>query len=152
MSAIVAAGAGFLLAVLWFDLMFDIQVLRHRGGGSVLPGTVLDSISAYYRRVTTDAQPMGRLIVVVMAVTLTAIAAQIAAGDSPAWVAWSALALTASAFLIAGLHTVPAAVRLGQRRDPAEHQSALARSICRDHLYCLAAIAAVLALELGWGG
>ena len=27
-SAFVTAGAGFLLAVLWFDLMFDVQVLR----------------------------------------------------------------------------------------------------------------------------
>jgi len=24
---IIAAGAGFLIAVLWFDLMFDVQVL-----------------------------------------------------------------------------------------------------------------------------
>ena len=30
MNAFVAAGAGFLLAVLWFDLMFDVQVLGGR--------------------------------------------------------------------------------------------------------------------------
>jgi hypothetical protein len=29
--AFVTAGAGFLLAVLWFDLMFDVQALPHRG-------------------------------------------------------------------------------------------------------------------------
>jgi hypothetical protein len=29
----VTAGAGFLLAVLWFDLMFDVQVLAHRFAG-----------------------------------------------------------------------------------------------------------------------
>jgi hypothetical protein len=29
-TAFVTAGAGFLLAVLWFDLMFDVQALRHR--------------------------------------------------------------------------------------------------------------------------
>jgi hypothetical protein len=29
--AIAISGAGFLLAVLWFDLMWDVQVLRHRG-------------------------------------------------------------------------------------------------------------------------
>ena len=27
MNAFAAAGAGFLLAVLWFDLMFDVQVI-----------------------------------------------------------------------------------------------------------------------------
>lgn len=29
------AAAGFLLAVLWFDLMFDVQTRKHAGG--VLP-------------------------------------------------------------------------------------------------------------------
>ena len=36
MDSVVAAGAGFLLAVLWFDLMFDVQVLRRGAGGAVL--------------------------------------------------------------------------------------------------------------------
>ena len=31
MTPFVTAGAGFLLAVLWFDLMFDVQALPHRG-------------------------------------------------------------------------------------------------------------------------
>ena len=47
---ILAACGGFLLAVLWMDLMFDVQVLRHRG--ETLPEAVVDSIGAYYRRVT----------------------------------------------------------------------------------------------------
>src|SRR6185437_10944927 len=51
MTAFVTAPAGFLLAVLWFDLMFDVQVLRHRGRES-LPEEVLASIGGYYRRVT----------------------------------------------------------------------------------------------------
>ena len=59
----VTAAAGFLVAVLWFDLMFDVQVLRHRHHG-VLPEPVLVSIAGYYRRVTTTASPMGRLVVV----------------------------------------------------------------------------------------
>jgi hypothetical protein len=29
-SAFAAAGGGFLLAVLWFDLMFDAQVIAQR--------------------------------------------------------------------------------------------------------------------------
>ena len=52
MTAFVTAGAGFLLAVLWFDLMFDVQT--RRSAANVLPTEVLASISAYYRRVTTD--------------------------------------------------------------------------------------------------
>jgi len=55
-----AAGAAFLLAVLWFDLMFDVQSRKH--AGDRLPTEVLVSISAYYRRVTTEAYPMNRLV------------------------------------------------------------------------------------------
>ena len=64
MHSFAAAGAAFLLAVLWFDLMFDVQVRGHAGGP--LPPEVLASISAYYRRVTTEAWPMNRLVVLVM--------------------------------------------------------------------------------------
>ena len=151
MTAFVTAGAGFLLAVLWFDLMFDVQVLRHRDHRDPLPEEVLASISAYYRRVTTAARPMNLLIAAVMAATLAAIVAQIAAGDDPAWVGWSSLVLAAAAILTALVHTVPSAVRLGARADAVAVQSQLARSICRDHTLCLAAVAALLTIQLGWG-
>jgi hypothetical protein len=143
----VTAGAGFLLAVLWFDLMFDVQVLR-RGDA---PEQALASIAAYYRRVTTAARPMNRLIAAVMVATLAAIVAQIAGGDTRDWVGWTSLALTGAAISLAGAHTVPAAVRLGARRDPPAVQRRLAQSIVRDHLACLAAIASVLVVQLAFG-
>ena len=147
-AAFVTAGAGFLLAVLWFDLMFDVQVLR-RGEGA-LPAETLDSISAYYRRVTTDARPMNRLVAATMLATLAAVVVELARADAPAGVGGASLALLAGAIGLAGTHTVPAAVRLGQGRDGDEVRSALARGVCRDHLLCLAAIAAVLVLQLGF--
>ena len=143
-----SAGAGFLLAVLWFDLMFDVQTLAHREGE--LPEPVLASIAGYYRRVTTAAQPMNRLIAAVMLATLAAVIVQIARADAPAWVGWASLALAAGAIGLAGAHTVPSAVRLGARSDDIAGQSVLARSICRDHLVCIAAIATVLVLQLGF--
>jgi ER membrane protein SH3 len=149
-TALVTAGAGFLLSVLWFDLMFDVQVLRHRGRGD-LPDGVLASIAAYYRRVTTDARPMNRLVAAVMLVTLAAIVVEIARGDAAGWVGWASLVLAGSAITVAGAHTVPAAVRLGSRVDPPDVQSRLARAICRDHLFCLAAIAALIAVQLAFG-
>jgi hypothetical protein len=145
-SAFVTAGAGFLLAVLWFDLMFDVQVLGH--GERDLPEEVLASIAGYYRRVTTSARPMNRLIGAVMLSMLATIIVQLAREQEPRWVAWSSLALAAVAILLAGLRTVPSAVRLGSRSDAVARQSELARSICREHLLCFAAIAAVLAIQL----
>jgi hypothetical protein len=70
MTAFVTAGAGFLLAVLWFDLMFDVQA--RRSGTEPLGEPVLASIAAYYARVTTRARPMNRLVATVMLATLAA--------------------------------------------------------------------------------
>ena len=146
MNAFVCAGAGFLLAVLWFDLMFDVQVLRT--SADVLPERALSSIAGYYRRVTTDARPMNRLVAAAMVAATGLLIAEIAAREYAAWVGWASLALTLAAVGLAALHTVPRAVRLGGRTDSPERQSELARSICRDHLLCIAAVAGVLVAQL----
>jgi hypothetical protein len=147
-TAFVSAGAGFLLAVLWFDLMFDVQVLGHRDGS--LPEGVLASIASYYGRVTTSARPMNRLISIVMLGTLAAIVVEIVRGEPQQWVAWASLALAAAPIALAGVRIVPSAVRLGARTDPPERQSSLAREIFRGHLMCVALIAALLVLQLSF--
>jgi hypothetical protein len=150
LSAFVAAGAGFMLAVLWFDLMFDIQVLGDGGRGAPLSEPTLASIAAYYARVTTAARPMNRLIAAVMLATLACIVAEIAAGATAAWVAWLSLACALGPIGLAGLRVVPSAVRLGARADTPERQSALARSIWREHVACAGGIVCLLALQLGF--
>ena len=62
--------------------------------------------------------------------------------------AWASLALAGGAVLLAGLRTVPQAVRLGARTDTVERQSRLARSICFEHLGVLAALATLLVVQL----
>jgi len=146
MHTFAAAGAGFLLAVLWFDLMFDMQTRGH--AGNVLPPEVLASISAYYRRVTTDAYPMNRLVALVMLLTLAAISVQIVQGDNPWWVGWGSIALAGSGFVPTVRRTVPNARRLGSGKDMAEEQSRLARAICRDHMFSFARMFLVLLLQL----
>src|SRR5208337_3418331 len=89
MHALAGSGAAFLIAVLWFDLMFDVQVRKHTG--DALPSEVLSSISAYYRRVTVEAWPMNRLIAVVMGLTLLAIIAEIVQSAGHWWIAWISL-------------------------------------------------------------
>src|ERR1700694_2968845 len=126
--------------------MFDVQVLGH--GDGALPEDVLASIAAYYRRVTTAARPMNRLIAAVMLATLAAIVAELVNRDVPRSTAWASLILAAAPILLAGARTVPSAVRLGTRRDALDRQSALARSICREHLLSLASIVALIALQL----
>ncbi len=146
MNTLAATGAGFLIAVLWFDLMFDVQTRKH--SGDQIPSGVLASISAYYRRVTIEAWPMNRLIAVVMLLTLLAIVIEIVQHAGHWWVAWISLAAAASAIGLARARTVPNAMRLGRAADSSEAQSRLARAIYRDHLYCLAAMSMVLVLQL----
>jgi hypothetical protein len=146
MRSLAAAGAGFLLCVVWFDLMFDVQARRHPD--HAVPADVRASIAAYYARVTTAARPMNRLIAVVMVTTIAATIAELVRGDLPAWRAWPALVLTIGAVGLAAARTVGNAQRLGRQADDAEHQSRLARLILRDHLVCFCAIAAVLVLQL----
>ena len=148
MQSIVAAGAGFLLAVLWMDLMFDVQVLRHADGE--VPETVLTSIAGYYRRVTTDSRPMNRLVAAAMLATLLAVVVQLIRDDTARWVSATSAFLAVVPIGLAAARTVPSAVRLGTRRDSVATQSMLARSVCRDHLFCIGSIATLLVIQLIW--
>jgi len=146
MRTFAAAHAGFLLAVLWLDLMFDVQSRRH--ASDPLPTEVLASISAYYRRVTTDAYPMNRLVAVVMLLTLVAIVAELVEGVHPSWIGWVSLALAGSGVVPTLTRTAPNARRLGRAQDTPEIQSTLARAIYRDHLFSFGRTFLVLGLQL----
>ena len=146
MHTYAAAGAAFLLAVLWFDLMFDVQSRKH--AGDPLPTDVLASISAYYRRVTTEAYPMNRLVALIMLLTLAAIIAEILVGVHPWWIGWVSLVLAGSGVVSTLRRTVPNARRLGGAQDTPEMQSTLARAICRDHLFSFVRTSLVLGLQL----
>ena len=141
------ACSGFLLAVLWMDLMFDVQVLAHRDV-SLLPESVLTSIADYYHRVTTTAWPMGHVIAAVMAIMLVSLALRATVADDPPWLLAVAAVLAVAPVTLALVRTVPNAVRLGRRTDSAVEQTRLARSICVEHAGCLLCVAAFLALWL----
>ena len=144
MAPLLTACSGFLLAVLWMDLIFDVQVLRNKD--AELPEPVLASIAAYYHRATTTSRPMSRLMVLVMLILLGALGFQAARGHDPGWLLVTSAILAAVPMLLALTHTVPSAVRLGQRTDGPPEQSRLARSICRDHLVCAGSMLAFLVL------
>jgi hypothetical protein len=126
------------------DLIFDAQVLRHRGADE-LPEPVLVSIAGYYHRATTMSRPMSLLIALVMGILLVALAFHAVRGDDPpAWVVGIAAVLAGVPILLAMFRTVPNAVRFGNRVGTPADQSRLARSICRDHLFCMASMSAFL--------
>jgi hypothetical protein len=129
------------------DLIFDSQVLRHRGTDD-LPEPVLASIAGYYHRATTTSRPMSLLIAVVMVILLGALGFRFVLSTDPVWLLTVAAVLAGVPILLAMVRTVPNAVRLGTRADGLAEQSRLARAICRDHLFCLGSISAFLVLWL----
>ncbi len=149
MTEIITAAAGFLVAVLWFDLMFDVQVLANRQSPEV-PESVTESIATYYRRVTTTASPMGTLVGLVMALLLITLVVQAATAEAAVWVSAVSIAAAAAAIGLAMVRVFPRAVRLGERSQPQTEQSEIARSIFRDHVICLAAMVTLLGVQLAW--
>lgn len=145
-TSLLTACSGFLLAVLWMDLMFDTQVLGRRNARDELPKSVLASIAAYYGRATTGSRPMNRLIAVVMVVLLAALAVRAVRGHDPGWLVAASAVLAGAPIGLALTRTVPNAVRLGSRSDDAARQSRLARAICRDHLMCAGCMLAFVVL------
>jgi hypothetical protein len=142
-TALVTAGGGFLLAVLWFDLMFDVQARRLDDADG---DDRLASIADYYRRVTIEAYPANRLVAAVMLVTIAGTVLQL--WRTPSLRTFMAVVLVVVPVTLAGRRVVPNAMRLGARRDPLATQRALARTIWRDHIACFAAIGAFLVLQL----
>jgi hypothetical protein len=143
-APLLTACSGFLLAVLWMDLIFDIQVFQYRSATQELPERTLASIAGYYHRATATSRPMSHLIAAVMVILLSALGFQAAQGHDPAWLMGTSAALAGVPVLLALTHTVPSAVRLGRRTDGPAEQTRLARAICRDHLICFAGMLAFL--------
>ena len=108
--------------------MFDVQT--RKSNANPLPAEMLTSISTYYRRVTTDAYPMNRLVAAVMLLTLAVIFSEIIGGEYAWWIGWGSLALAGSGFVPTMMRTVPNARRLGTAADAAEEQTRLARAVC----------------------
>jgi hypothetical protein len=145
-APLITACSSFLLAVLWMDLIFDVQVLGHRSAGEELPEPVVASIAGYYHRATTTSRPMSRLIALVMVILLGALGFQAVRGHDPGWLLITSAGLAGVPVVLALMHTVPYAVRLGKRTDSSPEQTRLARSICRDHLICAGCMLAFLVL------
>jgi hypothetical protein len=128
------------------DLMFDAQIRSVGRSSGESAESVLASIAGYYQRAVTGSRPMSWLIAVVMMVLLAALGFRAVRGHDPGWLVAVSALLAGVPILLALTRTVPNATRLGSRSGSSADQTALARSICRDHLLCAAGILAFLVL------
>lgn len=143
LPVLLGAGAGFLLAVLWFDLMFDAQARRLDGPDGEAR---LASIADYYRRVTIEAFPANQLVGAVMLVTIVGSVMRL--WRVPSVTAFVSLLLVAGPVGIAARRVLPNAMRLGGRADALEIQRALARRILWDHVVCFVCVLVFLLLVI----
>ena len=115
MRGVLIGGGGFLLAVLWMDLLFDLQTLAHPRRAGDVPEPVLASIAAYYRRVTTEASPLGHLIGLVMLITLGGAVVDLVRGGGPFPARMAAVALAGVPIGLAAARVLPRGSRRGDR-------------------------------------
>ncbi|MFM9033332.1 MAG: hypothetical protein ACKOQ4_03465 [Mycobacterium sp.] len=145
MAVLITGCAGFLFAVLWIDLMFDTQIRRRSRAPE---DTALASITGYYRRATTESQPMGALIAAAMVVLIAALAVEAARGGDPGWLVGVSAVLAGGPILLALSRTVPNAVRLGRGTGSQAERTRLARAVLRDHVLCAVGMAVFLAIRV----
>jgi hypothetical protein len=148
MSRLIATlGGGFLLAILWMDLKFDLMAWTLLREGTPLTPEALATIVSYYAQATLSEQGSFPLISVVMVATLIAVLMQLRSSD-PLWQRVLGLLLVFPPVILAAVKIVPEATSLGLDPHTAAEQSALSLSILKAHLYCLASVIAFLALQI----
>jgi hypothetical protein len=101
--AVALTATGFLIGVLWMDLMFDVQIWS---APPVEP--TVASIGAYYRRVTMDAAPMGHLVGTAMLLALGATVYRVVHEPARRRRMLAALGLCGVPFTLAALRVLPA--------------------------------------------
>lgn len=140
---------GYLLAVLWIDLIFDFPAVPYRNKPGVLPEEVLVLMTGFYRRIA--GRPF--LIFIIMLVGLAALLDELVRGLVPAWVAGVSLFLFLAPTVNAILRVMPTARRFGSRVDSLEKQTELAHGFMFMHGSSFVMISLLLVVQLFalWG-
>jgi hypothetical protein len=135
---------GFMLAILYIDLMFDVMAVPHRRSGAALPKDVLDPITHYYRRVTQNPY----VLMFVMLTTTIFLVLQIVYGLAPRWAAYASLAAMGLAMVAGIVKVIPTAQRLASGKDSPDVQTRLIHGVFTAHALLLVCILALAALQL----
>jgi hypothetical protein len=134
---------GFMVAVLYIDLQFDLLAVPHRRGRGRLPAEVLEPIASYYRCITKNPY----LLMFVMMTTLVCLIAEVAYGLVPRWAGYASLCLMAFAMGVGTLKVIPTAQRLAAGKDTVDEQTRMVHSIFPFHLLLLTSIILLAAVQ-----
>lgn len=134
---------GFMMAVLYIDLMFDVSAVTYRKTGTALPPAVLDPITHYYGRITQNPY----VLMFVMLTTTVCIGAEIYYRLAPRWAGWASLALMGLSMMTGTLKVIPTAQRLGSGQDSPEARTKMVHGMLPAHLVLLVNILALAAIQ-----
>ncbi len=127
---------GFMIAVLYIDLMFDVSAVPYRRTGEPLPAPVAESIASYYRRITQNPY----VLMFVMFTAMVCIIAEIWYELVPRWVGYSSLVFMGIGMGAGAGKVIPAAQRLAAGKDPEDKRTRLVHSMFPSHILLLVSI------------
>ena len=127
---------GFMLAVLYIDLMFDVSAVPYRRTGAAIPGEVVESIASYYRRITQNPY----VLIFVMLTATICVVTEIVYDLVPRWAGYSSLGFMLVAMLAGAGKVIPAAQRLAAGKDAEDTRTRLVHSMLPGHIVLLISI------------
>lgn len=139
---------GFMMAVLYIDLMFDVSAAPYRNTQEALPRDVLDPIVHYYGRITQNPY----VLMFVMLTAVLCIGSEILYGPAPRWVGYSSLFLMGLSMLTGTLKVIPTAQRLGSGNDPDAVRTRMIHGMLPFHLVLLINILLLTAIQFSAAG
>jgi hypothetical protein len=134
---------GFMIAVLYIDLQFDILALPYRGAKGPLSTDVLEPIASYYRCITKNPY----LLMFVMLTTLICLIAEVMYDLVPRWAGYTSLFLMGLSMSVGTFKVIPTAQRLAAGKDPVDEQTRMVRSIFPFHIVLLISILSLAAVQ-----
>lgn len=139
---------GFMLAVLYIDLMFDVTAVPHRRSNATLPKEVLGPIICYYGRITQNPY----VLMFVMLTATVCLVMEIVYDLAPRWAGYSSLVAMGLAMVAGTVKVIPTAQRLASGRDPEDRQTALIHGMFPAHIFLLICILVLAAIQFSVTG
>ena len=139
---------GFMLAVLYIDLMFDVSALPYRHTKAALPKEVLDPIIHYYGRIVQNPY----VLMFVMLTATACIISEIVYALVPRSVGYASLFLMGLSMVTGTLKVIPMAQRLASDKESEDKRTSLVHSMLPFHLVLLISILLLATIQFSTAG
>jgi hypothetical protein len=134
---------GFMIAVLYIDLSFDLLSLPHRKSGAEIPVGSLGPVVGYYGRITQNPY----LLMFVMMTNTICIIWEIVYDLVPRAISYPSLLLMGAAMILGSARVIPAATKLSKAGLTAEEKTRLAHSLFPAHIILLILVLSLTVLQ-----